>query len=74
MSFSQDFDFIIVGGGTAGLVLANRLTEDPAVHVLVVEAGSDRLEDLRITCPGLTAALYDNTEFDWMFRSKPQVR
>lgn len=73
MSSSKDFDFIIVGGGTAGLVLANRLTGDSDVHVLVLEAGSNRLEDSRITCPGLTAALYDNPEFDWMFRTVPQV-
>ena len=68
------FDFIIVGGGTAGLVLANRLTADPKVSVLVIEAGSDRLEDPRITTPGLATTLYDDPTYDWSFNTVPQVR
>lgn len=67
------FDFVIVGGGTAGLVLANRLSANTAVRVLVLEAGTNRLDDLRIKVPGLAATTFENPEFDWDFRSVPQV-
>jgi choline dehydrogenase-like flavoprotein len=70
---TEKFDFLIVGGGTSGLVVATRLTEDPNVKVLVLEAGSNRLEDPRIVTPGLAASLYDDPEFDWCFMSTPQV-
>ena len=73
MEAHQEFDFVIVGGGTAGLVVANRLTEDAGTSVLVLEAGSDQTKDPRITIPGMSSALYDNPEFDWAFRSVPQV-
>lgn len=70
---SEKFDYIVVGGGTSGLVVATRLTEDPNVKVLVLEAGSNRLDDPRIVTPGLAASLYDDPEFDWCFMSTPQV-
>jgi choline dehydrogenase-like flavoprotein len=71
---TEKFDFVIVGGGTSGLIVASRLTEDPNVKVLVLEAGANRLDDPRITTPGLAASLYDDPDFDWCFMSSPQVR
>lgn len=67
------FDFVVVGGGTSGLVVANRLTEDPTVQVLVLEAGTNRLDDPRLVVPGLGIATYEDPDFDWNFRSSPQV-
>jgi choline dehydrogenase-like flavoprotein len=70
---SQGYDFIVIGGGTAGLTVASRLTEDPKVRVLVVEAGANRLEDPRILTPGLASSLYDDPTYDWVYQTVPQV-
>ncbi|KAL8884246.1 MAG: hypothetical protein Q9215_007666 [Flavoplaca cf. flavocitrina] len=68
----ESFKYIIVGGGTSGLVVASRLTEDPNTTVLILEAGSDKVNDSRIKTPGLAVALWDNPEFDWQFKTTAQ--
>lgn len=69
----ESFDYVIVGGGTAGLTLADRLTEDSSVTVLVVEAGGDHTADPMVLTPGLVGGLNGNPEYDWNFNSVPQV-
>ncbi|KAJ4246021.1 hypothetical protein NW762_013765 [Fusarium torreyae] len=67
------YDYIIIGGGTAGLTVASRLSEDAAIRVLVVEAGCDHVDDPLVTTPGLVTALIGNGTYDWKFTSVPQV-
>lgn len=67
------FDYIIVGGGTAGLVVASRLSEDEAVRILVIEAGTDHSSDPLVTTPGALIGQLGNPEYDWNFQTVPQV-
>ena len=66
------FDYIIVGGGAAGSVLAGRLSEDPAVKVCLLEAGpADK--SVLIHCPAGLALLAQTTQSNWAFETVPQA-
>ncbi|KAI0120432.1 putative GMC oxidoreductase [Hypoxylon sp. NC0597] len=67
----DSYDFIIVGGGTAGLTLASRLSEDPNLNILVLEAGSDHSNDPRVKTPAFYASLF-KTDLDWDLQTEPQ--
>jgi len=68
----KSYDYVICGGGTAGLVLAARLSEDPNVSVAVLEAGGNGLNDLLIDGPNLFTQLYGKPQYDWDYRTVPQ--
>jgi choline dehydrogenase len=70
---TNSYDYLIVGGGTAGLTLAARLTEDPAVTVGVLEAGANHLNDPTILTPALATAMLGNPTYDWCHKTVPQV-
>ena len=67
------FDYIIVGGGSAGSVLANRLSADPKNSVLVLEAGRpDYIWDVFIHMPAALAFPIGNKHYDWGYESEPE--
>jgi choline dehydrogenase-like flavoprotein len=67
----MEFDYVIVGGGSAGCVLAARLSEDPAVSVALLEAGpADK--SVLIHCPAGLAVLAKNGQANWAFATVPQ--
>lgn len=71
MSKTDTFDFIIVGAGSAGCVLANRLSEDPATRVLLLEAGgSDK--SIFIQMPTALSIPMNTTKYNWGYHSEPE--
>ncbi|KAK7459587.1 hypothetical protein VKT23_009568 [Stygiomarasmius scandens] len=66
------FDYVIVGGGTTGLALASRLSDDPQVRVGVIEAGQ-HISDNKILIPGMIGSTLSDPKYDWMFFSEPQA-
>ncbi|GAA6062424.1 hypothetical protein JCM10212_006059 [Sporobolomyces blumeae] len=73
----QTFDYVIVGGGTAGLVIANRLTENSSVTVAVIEAGTDgsAVED-KILAPAqayFAGIANADSDYDWKYNTVAQA-
>ena len=67
------FDIVIVGGGSAGCVLANRLSEDPSTRVLVLEAGRpDWRFDVFLHMPAALTFPIGSGLYDWGYRSEPE--
>ncbi|TGO60311.1 hypothetical protein BELL_1207g00030 [Botrytis elliptica] len=69
---SQNFDIIIVGGGTAGCMLANRLSENGRYRILLVESGEDLTSDPRTNILSLGLLLM-TTDANWGFSTVPQA-
>jgi choline dehydrogenase len=70
---SENYDFIIVGGGSAGSALGNRLSADPANKVLVLEAGRpDYKWDVFIHMPAALTFPIGSKFYDWKYESEPE--
>ncbi|ONI73457.1 choline dehydrogenase [Actinosynnema sp. ALI-1.44] len=69
----MSYDYIIVGGGSAGCALVNRLSADPSTTVLVLEAGRpDWIWDVFIHMPAALTMVIGNRFYDWKYHSEPE--
>jgi choline dehydrogenase len=71
VTVTRDFDYIIVGAGTSGCVLAERLSSDPTTRVLLLEAGKDD-SDIRVRLPLAARHLWVHPGFNWGYMSEPE--
>ena len=71
MQKTQNFDYVIVGAGSAGCVLANRLSKNPDIRVLLIEAGSSDWHPL-IHMPAGIAKLVNIKSLNWNYNTEPE--
>ena len=69
---TNEWDYIIIGAGTAGCVLANRLASNKKLKILLIEAGYQD-KSLKIKIPALQPLVFGNKKFDWCYRANPDA-
>lgn len=67
----DDYDVIVVGAGSAGCAIANRVSADPSIRVLIVEAGGPSAGDPAIETPGRWVSLM-GSRWDWRYETEPE--
>lgn len=71
-AIADSADYIIVGAGTSGLVVANRLSEDTSVNVVVIEPGTDQRNNPNVTDTDKFSLAF-NTPIDWVYLTTAQL-
>ena len=74
---TTDYDYIVIGGGSAGCTLAARLSEDPAISVLLLEAGvsaGNVLDSWKHEMPAAFEIAWRSPKFNWMYQANPNPR
>ncbi|MFT3721717.1 GMC family oxidoreductase [Pseudorhodoferax sp.] len=66
----ETYDYIVVGAGSSGCVVASRLSEDPSLRVLLIEAGG-AMDDFWVSTPAGMAKLFGSQRFNWRFKTAP---
>ncbi|KAI9712616.1 MAG: hypothetical protein M1812_006796 [Candelaria pacifica] len=67
------YDVIVIGGGTSGLIIANRLSQDSNTRILVLEAGPPHGQDPKVDNPGMASTTWGDLHYDYSFLTIPQI-